>query len=438
MDHIQQAQVQDLAEAWVAANNTNTQLTQSQYNRTQVESEVDESENTEDAPAPMKAGPHGDSGMPSTSPPEAHHHHYDNPIPMDPDLSEELCHTSNVKSQLAAALVARGTLDIAALTSSRKRKQSSPQPCREVLEAARLGLGVAGEAGEPGLSKVAKPGPSTSSQLDTKNSKMLPVHCIVEPLDLPGRKDQPRTPTEGYAIVPSTLLLKELVRVALSKLEFPMEHVHNATGVFQIRNWKPLPFNVITDNHQATVGQILGDLLSHITLKIKILPSETSVLAPEWTDGLVRTTIIMLLKDLSQSQLSAISPLSQSMISNIANSKYKALISEDKCREFGKWYQQFQMQKLNYPELNSNPIPQKLTFHPQHEVPVLREWFSTHSYPSEYQYEQFCALINTSAVRLERGRPVEVIHLKNWWKNERQKGKRQLVMSIQSAETSSS
>ena len=76
--------------------------------------------------------------------------------------------------------------------------------------------------------------------------------------------------------------------------------------------------------------------------------------------------------------------------------------------------------------METNVIPQKLTFHPQHEVPILREWFSTHRYPSDPQFEQFSALLNTSAVRQERGRPVDVIHLKNWWKNERQTGKRQL------------
>ena len=144
----------------------------------QVPGEPDESESTEDVSDPhMKPGPQGDrsSAMPSTSPPQAHQHHYDNPmIPAGMDPLEDLPQSSSVKSQLAAALVARGsTMDITTLTSSRKRKQSSPQPCRDIMEAAGAGERVvAGEGGELGiLAKVAKPGPS-SSQLETKNSKL--------------------------------------------------------------------------------------------------------------------------------------------------------------------------------------------------------------------------------------------------------------------------
>ncbi|XP_030830360.1 uncharacterized protein LOC100888466 [Strongylocentrotus purpuratus] len=114
--------------------------------------------------------------------------------------------------------------------------------------------------------------------------KMLPVHCIVELLDTPPGKDggdakkreEVEKRKEGYAIVPSTLQLRDLVRVALSKLDYPPERAKNATGVIQVRNWKALPFASITDNQQSSVGQLFGDLLSHITLKISVLSSDAS------------------------------------------------------------------------------------------------------------------------------------------------------------------
>ena len=67
---------------------------------------------------------------------------------------------------------------------------------------------------------------------------MLPVHCIVELLDNPPSKDggdakkreEEEKRKEGYAIVPSTLQLRDLVRVALSKLDYPPERAKNATG----------------------------------------------------------------------------------------------------------------------------------------------------------------------------------------------------------------
>ena len=61
------------------------------------------------------------------------------------------------------------------------------------------------------------------------SGKMLPVHCSIETVDLPQGKEKDGA-MEGYAIVPSTLLLKELVRVALCKLDYPKDQVRNATG----------------------------------------------------------------------------------------------------------------------------------------------------------------------------------------------------------------
>ena len=108
--------------------------------------------------------------MPSTSVPQAHQHphHYEH-HPEDSDMvSEDLPQsTSHVKSQLAAALAARGNSDISMCLTSRKRKQSSPQPCRELMAAMAEEQSGTEEATGPGPSKLMKP----TSQLETKNSK---------------------------------------------------------------------------------------------------------------------------------------------------------------------------------------------------------------------------------------------------------------------------
>ena len=41
-------------------------------------------------------------------------------------------------------------------------------------------------------------------------------------------------------------------------------------GVIQLRNWKPLTFDQISDSADATVGDILGDISSVATLRIRI------------------------------------------------------------------------------------------------------------------------------------------------------------------------
>ncbi|XP_022254006.1 DNA-binding protein SATB2-like [Limulus polyphemus] len=43
-----------------------------------------------------------------------------------------------------------------------------------------------------------------------------------------------------------------------------------AKGAIQLKNWKPLSFEQITDTSDATVGDILGDLGAVATLRIRL------------------------------------------------------------------------------------------------------------------------------------------------------------------------
>nr|AGY49077.1 compass-like protein [Paracentrotus lividus] len=383
-----QQTVQDLAEAWVAVS------TDTSFSRTQLQvygSGGAQGEGAEEGTEPSTSGEGDFSGS-----------------------ANPMSTPSSPPHGLASG-------DSLASSHSRKRKQSSPQPRREGSEPA----------------STASPAPTTnkgnppSSKRVKDSGKMLPVHCIVELLDKPSGSDGEATKEEkkkeGYAIVPSTLQLRDLVRVALSKLDYPPERAKNATGVIQVRNWKALPFCSITDNEQSSVGQLFGDLLSHITLKISVLSSDDD--SNTWTDQAVRCTVVELLKDYNQSKLAQICPLSQSMISYIANAKYKASISSEKCEEFGKWYQTFNINRLQSPEQHMETSNHKVTFDPTQEVPLLREWYQDFPHPSEALLHQYCNVLNNLTTRKGRKRPVELMHLKNWWKNERAKHKRNAMVS---------
>lgn len=41
-------------------------------------------------------------------------------------------------------------------------------------------------------------------------------------------------------------------------------------GVIQLKNWKPLTFDQITESPEATVGDILGELSTVATLRIRL------------------------------------------------------------------------------------------------------------------------------------------------------------------------
>lgn len=47
-----------------------------------------------------------------------------------------------------------------------------------------------------------------------------------------------------------------------------LRRLHLCLGTIQIRNWKPIPFEYITDNPNSTVEEIFGDISTASTLRI--------------------------------------------------------------------------------------------------------------------------------------------------------------------------
>lgn len=49
-------------------------------------------------------------------------------------------------------------------------------------------------------------------------------------------------------------------------------------GTILIKNWKPLPLEKVTDSPLITVGEILGELTSVVTLRISVIRTKPSLL----------------------------------------------------------------------------------------------------------------------------------------------------------------
>jgi len=81
---------------------------------------------------------------------------------------------------------------------------------------------------------------------------------------------------------------------------------------------------------------------------------------------------------------------------------------------------------FSFTEFPEGPAPRdsRLTFHPEHEIPILRKWFKTCKTPSEEKLKYFANELNKGHVRQERPK-LTVAKIKIWWKNERQRDKRQ-------------
>ncbi|KAI2801695.1 DNA-binding protein satb2 [Blomia tropicalis] len=169
----------------------------------------------------------------------------------------------------------------------------------------------------------------------------------------------------------------------------------------------------------------------------------------QWNHSSVRAAILSLLHDLSQSKLSKLCNITQPIISHIVNNKDFKL-NQNKCQEFGVWYEQYSRSKSNLVSCEMSNIQSqdnvsnlisninidndekvqsqsdaRLTFHSKQEVPRLVEWFNLDRNPSERQLSYYADLLNQSPLRVERNK-VTIKSLKNWWKNYKQKQRNEL------------
>lgn len=104
-------------------------------------------------------------------------------------------------------------------------------------------------------------------------------------------KGQPNIETDSYVIMPSMTSFSELLNTALQLLGYSAETASTARGSIIIKNWKPLSTEQITDNPLVTVGDILGELTSVVTLRILILRAKPSIYS-EIKDKLLKLLIL--------------------------------------------------------------------------------------------------------------------------------------------------
>ncbi|XP_055954844.1 DNA-binding protein SATB2 [Patella vulgata] len=173
--------------------------------------------------------------------------------------------------------------------------------------------------------KSASPKKTDTNSTQLANAKSLPIHCVIEQINGVPSFDNTSSLTavpdnielDSYAILPNSTLLQDLVRAALLKLGYSSVDAINAKGAIQIKKWKPLCFDSISDNTQATIEDILGELTNVATLRIRLASTDMLLLPNEWNDHAVRRAVHILLKEMNQLTLGKLSPLCQSMISNI-------------------------------------------------------------------------------------------------------------------------
>ncbi|XP_065306363.1 homeobox protein dve-1 isoform X2 [Dermacentor albipictus] len=165
--------------------------------------------------------------------------------------------------------------------------------------------------------------------------KTLPVHCVVERVPSPQTdSQQPSVEVDSYAIVPSAALFADLVRTALTKLGYSPSEAICAKGVVQIKNWKPLSFDQITELPEATVGDMLSDLVQVATLRIRLYSRPK----PNVVNDVKEKLLQVLLAQSHSLLLSSGCPIDQTTLAALSKGKAEWEISEDTRKKFDQWY----------------------------------------------------------------------------------------------------
>ncbi|KAJ8322372.1 hypothetical protein KUTeg_000843 [Tegillarca granosa] len=291
------------------------------------------------------------------------------------------------------------------------------------------------------------PGPPHGHSTDSSSSgaKSIPIHCVIEqtsgPVTFESNEGASHTTVEldSYAILPSTTLFSAI----------------------QIKNWKPLLFDVITNDTKATIEDILGELTQVATLRIRLCSKSKLSTTDE-----VKDKLLQLLLTQSQGLLvNSGCPIEKTLLSSISKGETYDNLSPEVRRAFDKWYeQQINKQSEKMPEQKEMPRPahdtpvdrslvrnshtppsdlstnrqhipssapsltpplmphgktrMRTSFDPENEIPRLQKWFSDNQHPTREQMIHYLDELNRLDSRKGR-RPLDLTNIIYWFKNAR-------------------
>lgn len=288
----------------------------------------------------------------------------------------------------------------------------------------------------------------------TTGAKSLPIHCVVEQTGGPVTFEDDGSShftveLDSYAILPCTTLFSELVRAALVKLGYNSTESMNAKGAIQIKNWRPLSFETISNNANSTIEDILGELTQVAKLRIRLCSKAKLSSADE-----VKGRLLQLLLNQSQGLLiNSGCPIEKTLLTSFAKGDAYANLSPELRRAFDKWYAE-QIRSIKPEEVRNihETSPEKQTeathqnestsvsssissamassplyhcktrmrtsFDPEHEIPRLQKWFQDNQHPTREQMIHYLDELNSLDARKGR-RPLDLTNIIYWFKNAR-------------------
>ncbi|KAI6192118.1 hypothetical protein M3Y97_00301800 [Aphelenchoides bicaudatus] len=248
-----------------------------------------------------------------------------------------------------------------------------------------------------------------------RGEKMFPVRVVVEsvrPNHCLTCAHEGQTLVDTYTIINQHTQLHNVVETVLSALGMP-HLIQDSRGLIQINNWKPIPFESITDNQEDLAANLFKEISSNVTLKILT------------KHGALEThsaTCIMQLKDRILKMALDKQPQLLQMVDNheIKNIVQQVVagadlsLNETQIQAINEW-----MDNLAENATAERKSPRSsIRFSPVSEIPLLNRWFKSDPNPSRQTLVKHMNQLNGAPYR--RSNPkVSYQQLCNWFSNQR-------------------
>ncbi|CAJ0583239.1 unnamed protein product, partial [Mesorhabditis spiculigera] len=220
---------------------------------------------------------------------------------------------------------------------------------------------------------------------------------------------------ETFAVVSGSTNLSQLVETVLSALGHP-QLAMNSRGFVQMKNWKPLPFESITDNPEETVESLFKDIAGQITLRI--LAKQTGPDPPN-TQCIsdVKNRLLKMVYNKEPTLLTTNNDNIKDLISQLITAEEPAtLLDHEQIATISDWLDQMDAQD----DQKSPSSPTK--FSPILELPKLEKWFKADPNPPRTKIQNYVSILNGFPYRKSNAK-ISYQQVCNWFTSQRSKVK---------------
>ncbi|KAI6204944.1 hypothetical protein M3Y94_00736000 [Aphelenchoides besseyi] len=248
-----------------------------------------------------------------------------------------------------------------------------------------------------------------------RSERMFPVHVLVEsvrPNHCLTCAHDGNVINDTYAIINAHTQLNNVVETVLSALGMP-QLVQDSRGLIQINNWKPLPFESITDNQEELAANLFKEISNNITLKILTkhgsVESHSSQCLTQLKDRILKMAVEKQPQFLGMVDNQEIKTIMQQVL---AGSDVQ--LSETQIQSINDW-----MDNLTENSNFDRKSPRStVRFSPISELPLLERWFKSEQNPSKPTLIKHMNHLNSAPYRKSNPK-VTYQQICNWFTNQR-------------------